>query len=798
MQFSTISIRFFALLFSCFCTFQIAYAQTTLIPLNSDWSYLDDGVDQTGNDWNTLGFNADSWSSGAALLGYGDADITTVLNFGGDVTNKRTTYYFRHIFNLTQVDCIAGLNINILRDDGAIIYLNGQEVFRTNMPAGVVNASTFASGPIGGNGELTYHEIQLSGAQLVDGDNLVAVEVHQHSLGSSDIRFDLGMTTIPLVATDHISNFTSLASASQTPNFILPTTHTFQYIVETGDPLIAGGTMPINTDFAGYVPINGCSTEGYLSVNSEAIPGGVSIFDINYFAPAKRWQVTASEAVDFSSVGGTSRNCSGAVTSWGTIISCEESIGGGANNNGDSYRDLGWAVEIDPATKTVLGKRWAMGNFEHENAVVHANERTVYQGRDVSTGFLYKFVADVARDLSSGKLYVYRGAKNGNGDWILLNNTTPAERNTTIQQSLDVNATIFNGIEDVEINPMDGKVYFAVKGSNEAAVYRFTDSDPLTGTTVSDMEIYVGGVSQSYTLNTENGVQTVAWGSGNDNLAFDDLGNLWVQQDGGNDHIWVVEDGHTQVSPKVKIFGRSPTGSEPTGITFSPDFRFMFMSIQHPSSSNNANLPDAFGIERDFNKDVTLVVARRELLGTGMNDCPENLAITEGLPPGQQSYQVQNALSTIGTISIENQASVILQAGQSITLNAGFNVTAGNEFTATIGDCTTPPSFLPDIDFRNTAPPLSATADKSESNFQIFPNPAQDQLQIKPLHSQISLSQIELFDIHGRTVMHQKVSQRLRTDDYSLELSKLSSGSYFLKLWTTDGRFEVQKVIVMK
>ncbi len=111
-----------------------------------------------------------------------------------------------------------------------------------------------------------------------------------------------------------------------------------------------------------------------------------------------------------------------------------------------------------------------MGNFKHENVVIHSNERAVYQGTDSNPGYLYKFVATTAQDLSSGLLYVYKGSKNGSGNWILLQNTSKGERNTTITQSENADATIFEGIEDVEIGS-NGMVYFAVKG--EGQVYQF-------------------------------------------------------------------------------------------------------------------------------------------------------------------------------------------------------------------------------------------------------------------------------------------------------------------------------------
>jgi len=416
----------------------------------------------------------------------------------------------------------------------------------------------------------------------------------------------------------HIGEFTSVLPASQNTDFIIPSSHSFQTIITQDDPLTQGGTLPRNTDFTGYVPILGSSENGHLSINAENVPGAVSILDINYNSITKLWSTSYSQAVDFSSVVFTMANCSGTVTPWNTIISCEEYTSKEYEGtfpldaNDDGYHDIGWAVEIDPATKTVIDKRWALGNFKHENLVIHSNERTAYQGADADPGYLYKFVADNAQDLSSGHLYVYKGLKNGPGNWILLNNSTKEERNTTVSQSFNVGATAFRGIEDVEIGP-DGFIYFAVK--SEDRVYRFEDSDPLTGTVVLNMETYVG--NSTYTIMHENGTTNANWGYGNDNLAFDNEGNLWVLNDGDNNYIWVVKNGHTQANPKVEVFGIAPLGAEPTGITFSPDYRFLFMSIMHPDAGNNATTQiDAAGAAIAFNKATTVVIALNENLGT--------------------------------------------------------------------------------------------------------------------------------------------------------------------------------------
>lgn len=408
----------------------------------------------------------------------------------------------------------------------------------------------------------------------------------------------------------NIGDFVSVEPLLQNTDFVIPSTHIFQKIIEAGEELTQGGFLPQRNDFAGYVPINGSSENGYLSINSEASPGGVSILDINFNTTTKLWETTLSQAVDFDNVVGTTKNCSGTVTPWNTIISCEE-LTSTSDSNNDGYYDYGWCVEINPVTKTVIDKRWALGNFQHENIVVHSNNRTVYEGADSNPGYLYKFVMDNAQDLSSGDLYVYNGSKNGSGNWIQINNTTPTEQNTTLEQSNNAGATVFDGIEDVEIGP-DGLVYFAVKGENR--VYRFQDSDPINGTTVIQMETFVGDTS--YDIEHENGTSTALWGYGNDNLAFDGEGNLWVLQDGENNYIWLVENGHTQAVPKVKIFGRTPTGAEPTGITFSPDYKFLFMSLQSPNASNNAtSQTDASGDTVYFDNHITLVIALMENLG---------------------------------------------------------------------------------------------------------------------------------------------------------------------------------------
>jgi secreted PhoX family phosphatase len=460
-----------------------------------------------------------------------------------------------------------------------------------------------------------------------------------------------------------ISCFTSLAATGQAETLDIPSTHRFQLIFKQGESytvqndVIANNTVPGNHDFTGYVPISGSSTLGYVSVNHETNPGGVSILDVSFNTDENLWNVNATEAVDFydENLVTTIRNCSGGVTPMGTIITAEESSSDDSNNDG--YLDVGWLVEIDPVTKQVMDydndgikdKLWAMGKMNHENVVVSNDGTVAYYGEDGGTQCLYKFVPDTPFDLSSGDVFVLVADINdfpilGNGEvsdpnasWVQVPNDTQEERNNIRDTAASLGGTNFNGVEDAEISVVDDHVYFASKGYSR--IYRFTDD----GTSTADLETFVGGVARIYILNTESGSSLARWASGNDNITIDNDGNVWVLQDGDNNYVWVVGVNHTQLNPDVRIFSRTPTGAEPTGLTFTPDNKYGFYSIQHPSGTNGTQT-DATGNDISFNGSATVVFALEENLGA------EVLEITE--------YQSLEGVSiypnpTTGIVNIE-------------------------------------------------------------------------------------------------------------------------------------------------
>ncbi|MDX1905943.1 MAG: DUF839 domain-containing protein, partial [Bacteroidia bacterium] len=641
----------------------------------SDWSYLDDGSSPAA--WTALAFNDTVWSVGKAPLGYGDNDVETSISFGSNPAQKHVTSFFRKRFNIADVTALtSNVEMQLRVDDGAVVYINNTEVARVNMPTGSITSTTLAAQSVEGDTEKPYFVFDVPATAFVNGENIVAVEVHQVSGASDDKFFDLALnnrqysSNSPALGCngptdEHISCFTSVIPREQNDTLDIPSDHQFQFLASEGESYVGStGTYPSNFDFTGFVPVGPTRYEGYVSINHERSVGGVSIARVHLDFETGLWVIDASGPVDFSGVAGTTANCSGTVTPWNTVVTCEEATSS-ADANGDGYFDYGWCVEIDPVTRKIKEygtgapqKLWALGRMSHENVVVAADRKTVYFGEDDGQGSVYKFVATTADDLSAGTLYVLKlnqplsnGEPTGNtGTWVQVPNTTPAERNAVKATAASLGGTPFAGVEDVEISPLDGKIYFTVKGLNR--VYRFKDD----GAAFSVFETFAG--ARNYRVTTEAGTVLEDWGSGNDNLTFDDRGNLYVLQDGGRNHVWLLRPDHTQENPKVEVFMKTPFGSEPTGMTFTPDFRYMFMSIQSPSAANTLTQADAGGKVDKFNRSYALVVARSSFLGeeqTYPTGISSELTFDLNVYPNpfRDEVQVNLTTTTAGPVSIQ-------------------------------------------------------------------------------------------------------------------------------------------------
>jgi hypothetical protein len=143
-------------------------ADQTLIAPGSSWKYNDTGTD-LGTAWRNPAYNDAAWASGLAELGYGDGGESTVLSYGASSTAKYITYYFRRSFNLANPAALATLSVRFVRDDGCVIYLNGTEVVRSNMPAGAITSSTLAVTAIADAAESAWQQVQIDPPRRVRG-----------------------------------------------------------------------------------------------------------------------------------------------------------------------------------------------------------------------------------------------------------------------------------------------------------------------------------------------------------------------------------------------------------------------------------------------------------------------------------------------------------------------------------------------------------------------------------------------------------------------------------------------------
>lgn len=182
--------------------FTSATTTDTFIPMGSfaglvPWKYLVTNVDQ-GSAWRASAFNDTSWSTGNTEMGYGDNDQVTQIEDNltagvpASASDRFITTYFRKTFTVTNPANYTGFTITLERDDGAVVFVNGEEIARPNMPAlpAAITWSTPASGAV----EDTVDTISVPVSKIVSGTNIIAVEIHQSGAGSSDISFNCSVT----------------------------------------------------------------------------------------------------------------------------------------------------------------------------------------------------------------------------------------------------------------------------------------------------------------------------------------------------------------------------------------------------------------------------------------------------------------------------------------------------------------------------------------------------------------------------------------------------------------------------
>ncbi|MFY0644275.1 MAG: metallophosphoesterase [Bacteroidia bacterium] len=174
----------------------VAVTNSYYVDDGDSWYYWDQGTTPTGS-WDTdTNYANTGWGSGNSELGYGDGDETTTVGYGGDANNKYAATYFRKVVNIPDTSLFDYLSFDFKRDDGIVVYLNGDELFRDNMPTGTIGNSTLASATVGGGDESTWNTEIVLPTTIYEGNNVIAVSIHQTDVTSSDITFNLRLEGI--------------------------------------------------------------------------------------------------------------------------------------------------------------------------------------------------------------------------------------------------------------------------------------------------------------------------------------------------------------------------------------------------------------------------------------------------------------------------------------------------------------------------------------------------------------------------------------------------------------------------
>jgi secreted PhoX family phosphatase len=495
-------------------------------------------------------------------------------------------------------------------------------------------------------------------------------------------------------------------------DLVLPEGFGYEIIRSSGDPLGGGLTYGDHNDFVAYFPIDALeggdnSEDGILWVNHEYInpmfwsdytdtegatrktkeqisreKAGVGGSIIRVKKEGDSWRFVENDELNRridattpmgatgpaagspemqmegkSEVIGTFANCSGGVTPWNTVLSCEENYQDYYGENSpkrnqsasddesaedgegeediekldvaDTYRWLddpataqppesyGYVVEVDPFDPDSKPRKHSwLGRVRHENVAMTFTKdgRVVaYTGHDQEDECIYKFISSGKYDpddrkanmelLTDGMLYV---ANFANGEWIPMdfeNNPvfkangykdqadvlvrTAEAAKLAPEDSSDPIGTPLDRCEDIEVDPKDGRVYAALTnnakhGNFYGQVIRITELDDDAASTEFRYEVFAaGGPNTGF--------------ASPDNLSFDNYNNLWVVTDISssrlNDGIYeTFKNNGAFVMPSVADdhvgsayqFASGPVECELTGPFFTPDYKTLFLAIQHP------------------------------------------------------------------------------------------------------------------------------------------------------------------------------------------------------------------------
>ena len=196
---------------------QASTVDKVLVPAKSTWSWrYETTAPATG--WKDPGFDASAWKTGAGALGFGSTGLATNIDVPAPTSGRPLAAYFLRNFSIDSASAVQRLSLQTVADDGVVVYVNGTEVGRSNMPAGNVTFNTYALSAVNTTTATKAPvTIDVPVSLLKDGTNTIAVETHLNYRATSDISFDLAATATVATGTlvpnqAPVAKFTNKAS----------------------------------------------------------------------------------------------------------------------------------------------------------------------------------------------------------------------------------------------------------------------------------------------------------------------------------------------------------------------------------------------------------------------------------------------------------------------------------------------------------------------------------------------------------------------------------------------------------
>jgi hypothetical protein len=452
----------------------------------------------------------------------------------------------------------------------------------------------------------------------------------------------------------------------ETGDLIIPEGMRFDLLFKEGDTVITSSNKVATAkgmhDLNIYVPLED-SRRGKLYTSHEENKtsdqlgdgGGGTVYEVQEIHC--KWITGKKYAIDFSSVGGTYNNCSGTITSKGTVLSTEESPPNsnallyktynvvGTRDTSDvngmkRFQNVGWVVEVDPISRKAIQKLYKLGRFSHEGIIVMPDNKTIYMADDNYPSVFFKFIAESENDFTEGQLYAFKQGKGEKGSWIKL----PMEMDSLInirEVALKRGATVFVRMEWMTL--VNGKIYLTETGMDDfktdpkinfkgelanhlkekfskgnstydypyGAILEF---DP-EGNTIRPLLFGGKGIKDptkhfsnpdAITKVTLDGITYLVVNEDLVLLSKERVpSNSFAQNKLINEVWWLDLSNKKPTVDHLQRFMVIPTGAESTGGYFTPDGLTYFVNIQHPSSTNPA----------PFNRSCTLAITGFKVKG---------------------------------------------------------------------------------------------------------------------------------------------------------------------------------------